>query len=126
MRSNKSNNFEYVTIDDKKYLMNDSFSNSMKWTIIILNDSNEILKPIYMMVILSIAISVAMIIIILVFQNNRVNYIIRKISELNTNLKLIRKGVYEIVLEEGILSEEELKEILKPENMIGPAKKKCE
>ncbi|MCU4174632.1 aspartate ammonia-lyase [Carboxylicivirga sp. N1Y90] len=36
------------------------------------------------------------------------------------------KGVYEIVLEEGILSEDELKEILKPENMIGPAKKKCE
>ncbi len=36
------------------------------------------------------------------------------------------KGVYEIVLEEGILSEEELKEILKPENMIGPAKRTCQ
>jgi len=36
------------------------------------------------------------------------------------------KGVYEIVLEEGILSEDELKEILKPENMIGPAKKTCQ
>ncbi|MCT4589328.1 MAG: aspartate ammonia-lyase [Carboxylicivirga sp.] len=33
------------------------------------------------------------------------------------------KGVYEIVLEEGILSEEQLKEILKPENMIGPAQR---
>jgi aspartate ammonia-lyase len=30
------------------------------------------------------------------------------------------KGVYEIVLEEGILSKEELDEILKPENMLGP------
>jgi aspartate ammonia-lyase len=36
------------------------------------------------------------------------------------------KGVYEIVLEEGILSEEQLKEILKPENMIGPAKRSCQ
>ncbi|MBK3519077.1 aspartate ammonia-lyase [Carboxylicivirga marina] len=36
------------------------------------------------------------------------------------------KGVYEIVLEEGILSEEELKEIFKPENMIGPAKRTCQ
>lgn len=36
------------------------------------------------------------------------------------------KGVYEIVLEEGILSKEELEEILKPENMIGPAKRTCE
>ncbi|WP_430810805.1 MULTISPECIES: aspartate ammonia-lyase [unclassified Carboxylicivirga] len=35
------------------------------------------------------------------------------------------KGVYEIVLEEGILSEEQLQEILKPENMIGPAKRTC-
>ena len=33
------------------------------------------------------------------------------------------KGVYEIVLEEGILSKEQLDEILKPENMIGPAKR---
>lgn len=33
------------------------------------------------------------------------------------------KGVYEIVLEEGILSKEELDEILKPENMIGPGKR---
>ncbi len=30
------------------------------------------------------------------------------------------KGVYEIVLEEGILSKAELDEILKPENMLGP------
>ncbi|WP_430813318.1 aspartate ammonia-lyase [Carboxylicivirga sp. RSCT41] len=36
------------------------------------------------------------------------------------------KGVYEIVLEEGILSEDQLKEILKPENMIGPAKRTCQ
>lgn len=34
------------------------------------------------------------------------------------------KGVYEIVLEEGILSKEQLDEILKPENMIGPTKRK--
>lgn len=33
------------------------------------------------------------------------------------------KGVYEIVLEEGILSKEQLDEILKPENMIGPTKR---
>ncbi|TAJ12948.1 aspartate ammonia-lyase [Marinilabiliaceae bacterium JC017] len=33
------------------------------------------------------------------------------------------KGVYEIVLEEGILSKDELDEILKPENMIGPGKR---
>jgi aspartate ammonia-lyase len=32
------------------------------------------------------------------------------------------KGVYEIVLEEGILSKEELDEILKPENMLKPHK----
>lgn len=32
------------------------------------------------------------------------------------------KGVYELVLEEGILSKEELDEILKPENMIKPVK----
>ena len=32
------------------------------------------------------------------------------------------RGVYEIVLEQGILSKEELDEILKPENMIGPGK----
>lgn len=29
-------------------------------------------------------------------------------------------GVYEIVIEEGLLTEERLKELLKPENMIGP------
>lgn len=33
------------------------------------------------------------------------------------------KGVYEIVLEEGILSKEQLDEILNPENMIKPAKR---
>ncbi|MCQ2153950.1 MAG: aspartate ammonia-lyase [Bacteroidales bacterium] len=32
------------------------------------------------------------------------------------------RGVYELVLEEGILSKEELDEILKPENMIRPVK----
>ena len=32
------------------------------------------------------------------------------------------KGVYDLVLEEGILSKEELDEILKPENMIKPVK----
>lgn len=30
------------------------------------------------------------------------------------------KGVYELVLEKGLLSKEELDEILKPENMISP------
>ncbi len=33
------------------------------------------------------------------------------------------KGVYEIVIEEGLLTEEQLKELLKPENMIGPKKR---
>ena len=32
------------------------------------------------------------------------------------------RGVYDIVLEEGILSKEELDEILRPENMIKPVK----
>ena len=32
------------------------------------------------------------------------------------------RGVYDIVLEEGILSKEQLDEILKPENMIKPVK----
>jgi aspartate ammonia-lyase len=30
------------------------------------------------------------------------------------------KGVYEIVLEEGLLSQDELEQLLKPENMIRP------
>jgi aspartate ammonia-lyase len=34
------------------------------------------------------------------------------------------KGVYEIVLEQGLLSHEELDEILKPENMVGPSNRK--
>lgn len=33
------------------------------------------------------------------------------------------KGVYEIVIEEGLLTEEQLQELLKPENMIGPKKR---
>ncbi len=33
------------------------------------------------------------------------------------------RGVYELVLEEGILSKEELDELLKPENMLAPAKR---
>lgn len=33
------------------------------------------------------------------------------------------KGVYELVLEEGILTKEQLDDILKPENMIGPLKR---
>ena len=32
------------------------------------------------------------------------------------------RGVYELVLEHGILSKEELDEILKPENMIRPVR----
>ena len=32
------------------------------------------------------------------------------------------RGVYELVLEHGILSREELDEVLKPENMIRPVK----
>ncbi len=32
------------------------------------------------------------------------------------------RGVYEIVIEEGLLTEDQLKELLKPENMIGPKK----
>ena len=32
------------------------------------------------------------------------------------------RGVYELVLEYGILSREELDEVLKPENMIRPVK----
>jgi len=89
--------FEYVSIEGTNYLMNDSISQLMEWTIIILNDSNKILMPIYIMVLISIAISVTMIIITIVFQNRRVSYITHKISELNTNLKLIRKGVYDVV-----------------------------
>ncbi len=32
------------------------------------------------------------------------------------------RGVYEIVIDEGLLTEDQLKELLKPENMIGPKK----
>jgi aspartate ammonia-lyase len=35
---------------------------------------------------------------------------------------MTNKGVYDLVLEKGMLSKEELDEILKPENMISPQK----
>jgi len=89
--------FKKVIIDDTRYLLSESYSDLMNWTVIILSDYNMVLKPIYLMVLLSIGFSVVMIALILVFQNKRVNYIVKKIQELNDNLGRIQKGVYDIV-----------------------------
>lgn len=91
------NDFEYVTIDGHKYLMNTAFSEAMSWTIIILNDSKVMMQPVYMMVVVSLAISVVMIVLIFVFQKKRIDYVIHKLNELNANLSLIKKGVYDVV-----------------------------
>lgn len=100
-----NNKHEYIHIDNNKYLKNDSVSKLMHWTIMVLHNSKDILKPIYNMIALSLAISISMIVVIIIFQFKKINYIIRKIEELNTNLKLIENGVYDVVFSDTQFNE---------------------
>lgn len=97
--------YEYIHINNTKYLKNSSISDLMSWTIIILHNSKDISRPIYNMVAISLAISISMIILITIFQYKRINYIISKIEELNSNLKLIENGVYDVVFSDTQFNE---------------------
>jgi len=109
--------YQYIDIKNNVYLMNKSNSHMSDWTVYILTKNEDLLAPIYQMIVMSASLSLLMIIISYLYQNNRITYVIGKIEELNKNLSYIENGNYDInfadteFVEFNVLSEHFIKSI---------------